>query len=356
MSAHLNAYIAILAGGVGSRFWPASTRQRPKQFLPLASETVLIDETLDRAVQLVGESRVRVIASAQLLSLMRDSLDRRGVDSLAEPQRKGTGPALAWAAHEIERENPGAVMISMHADHRIGGAPDGLQATLKESMQRAREGYLCCIGVRPTRAETGYGYMQLGTELGHGSFEVKKFVEKPNMETAKRYTESGDHLWNSGIFVWHCADLLTAVEAHAHELHRAIPLLSQGNVQGFFDVANPIAIDVGVMERAGRIAATEARFEWDDLGVWTAVARSRGVDAHGNSVVGDARLLDAQRNVVWTESMRATLIGVSDMIVVEANDEILVLSRAEADRLNLHIRKLEEGNDISLASDTEESA
>ncbi len=355
MSAHLNAYIAILAGGVGSRFWPASTRQRPKQFLPLASDTALIDETLDRAVQLVGESRVRVIASAQLLSLMRDSLDRRGVDSLAEPQAKGTGPALAWAAYEIERESPGAVMISMHADHRIS-PPAGLRATLEESMQRAREGYLCCIGVRPNRPETGYGYMQLGDELDRSSFEVKKFVEKPDIETAKRYAESGDYLWNSGIFVWHCADLLTAVEAHAHELHRAIPLLSQGDVQGFFDVANPIAIDVGVLERAGRIAATEARFEWDDLGVWTAVARSRGVDDRGNSVVGAARLLASERNVVWTESLRATLIGVSDMVVVEANDELLVLSRAEADRLNLHIRKLEEQDNTSKASDTKESA
>ena len=156
--------------------------------------------------------------------------------------------------------------------------------------------------------------------------------------------------------MWHCADLLTAVEAHAHELHRAIPLLSQGDVQGFFDVANPIAIDVGVLERAGRIAATEARFEWDDLGVWTAVARSRGVDDRGNSVVGAARLLASERNVVWTESLRATLIGVSDMVVVEANDELLVLSRAEADRLNLHIRKLEERDNTSKASDTKESA
>jgi mannose-1-phosphate guanylyltransferase len=246
-------------------------------------------------------------------------------------------------------------MISMHADHRIA-PPDGLRSTLEESLKRAGEGYLCCIGVRPNRAETGYGYMQLGTELGRGSFEVENFVEKPDMETAKRYVDSGDYLWNSGIFVWHCADLFTAVEAHTHELHRALPLLSQGNVQGFFDVAQPIAIDVGVMERAGRIATTEARFEWDDLGVWTAVARSRGVDDHGNSVVGSARLLDAKRNVVWTESMRATLIGVSDMVVVEANDEILVLSRAEVEKLNLHIQKLEERDNTTPASDPKESA
>ena len=350
MSAHLNAYIAILAGGIGSRFWPASTLQRPKQFLPLASPTALIEETLDRAVQLVGGSRVRVVASAQFLSLMRESLERRGVGSLAEPRARGTGPALAWAAHEIERESPGAVMISMHADHRI--APfNGLRTTLEETMRRAREGYLCCIGVRPDRPETGYGYMELGAELGDGSFEVKNFVEKPDPETAERYASSGDYLWNSGIFVWHCADLFTAVEAHAHELHRALPLLSRGDVEGFFDATHPIAIDVGVMERAGRIATTEARFEWDDLGVWSSVARSRGVDDHGNTVVGSGRLLDAKRNVVWTESTRATLIGVSDLIVVEANEEILVMSRSEAARLNVHIRKLEERTGTSPASD-----
>ncbi|MCG8468305.1 MAG: NTP transferase domain-containing protein, partial [Gemmatimonadetes bacterium] len=201
MTTHLNAYAAILAGGIGSRFWPASTPARPKQLLPLAGPEPLIDETLDRAIALVGADRVRVVASAPFVELMRGAMTPRGVPALAEPMARGTGPALAWAAHAIERETPGAVMISMHSDHRI--VPfDGLRETLAEAIERAAEGYLCCIGVRPDRPETGYGYVELGEPVGEGSYTVQRFVEKPDHETAVRYRKSGAHLWNTGIFIW----------------------------------------------------------------------------------------------------------------------------------------------------------
>lgn len=340
LSAHLNAYTTILAGGIGSRFWPASTPDRPKQFLPLASRTPLIEETLDRAVELVGAPRVRVVASRRLVDLMQGSLEERGVQSLSEPRARGTGPALVWAAHRLESEHPGAIMISMHADHRISPF-EGLRETLAEAVERARDGFLCCVGVRPSRPEIGYGYVELGEELTSGSYEVKRFVEKPDEETARSYVDSGRFLWNSGIFIWRAADLLAAAAAHATELGAGLPRLDAGDVAGFFDEVEPVAIDVCVMERAGRVATVEARFDWDDLGVWSAIGRSRGVDADGNTVVGAARLLDATDNVVWTESVRATLIGVSDLVVVEANGELLVMARDEAPRLGVRIAEIE---------------
>lgn len=337
---HLEAYCAILAGGIGRRFWPASTPSRPKQLLPLAGQGPLIDDTLARAVALVGRPRVRVVASERLVELMRPNLRAAGVQALIEPQPRGTGPALIWAASEIERTRPGALMISMHADHRIEPA-EALRDTIQPAVEAAREGYLCCIGVRPDRPETGFGYVETGRDTASGAREVRRFVEKPDPATARSWLEAGRFLWNSGIFVWRAADLLETARRCAHELEDAWPALERGDSEDFFARAEPVAIDVCVMERADRVATVEARFAWDDLGVWSALARSKGVDEDGNAAVGPARLLDATDNVVWTESRRATVIGVSGLVIVEANGEILVMPRDEATRLDAHLEQID---------------
>lgn len=335
---HLEAYCAVLAGGIGRRFWPASTPARPKQLLPLAGPDPLIDDTLARAVALVGAPRVRVVAAERLVELMRPNLDAAGVDALIEPKARGTGPALVWAAAEIERAQPGSLMISMHADHRIEPA-GALVETLQPALEAALEGYLCCVGVRPDRAETGFGYLETGRETASGAREVRRFVEKPDAATAREYLKSGRFLWNSGIFVWRAADLLEAARNCARELAGAWPALERGDAEAFFARVQPVAIDVCVMERAERVAAVEARFAWDDLGVWSALLRSRELDEAGNASVGSTRLIDAADNVVWTESRRATVIGVSDLVIVEANGELLVMPREEAAELDAHLGK-----------------
>ncbi|WP_419161836.1 mannose-1-phosphate guanylyltransferase [Candidatus Palauibacter sp.] len=341
---HFKAYCAVLAGGIGRRFWPASTPDRPKQFLPLASPVPLIDETLARAVGLVGADRVRVVAPPRLARLMRSSLEAAGVDTLIEPRARGTGPALVWAASEIERADPGALMISMHADHRISPAR-GLFETLGPALEAARDGYLCCVGVRPDRPETGFGYVETGREIAAGAREVTRFVEKPDAATAEAYLDSGQSLWNSGIFVWRAADLLEVARSQARELTAGWPALERGDERTFFERAEPVSIDVCVMERADRVATVEANFAWDDLGVWGALPRGRGTDEAGNSVVGSARLLDATGNVVWTETRRATVIGVSDLVIAEANGELLVMPREEAARLDSHLRQIDEAGE-----------
>ncbi len=340
MSVHFDAYCTVLAGGIGRRFWPASTPDRPKQFLPLAGPTPLLDETLARAAGLVGAGRVRVLASGHLVQLMRPALEGSGIRALVEPRARGTGPALVWAASEIEREDPGAVMISLHADHRI--APEAaLRDTLESAVEAARAGYLCCVGVRPDRPETGFGYVEVGRELPSGAREVRRFVEKPGPGTAREYVESGRFLWNSGIFVWRAADLLAAARAHASELAAGWAALEDGNAGEFFAQAGATAIDVCVMERADRVATVEASFAWDDLGVWSALPRAQASDDAGNVVTGSARLLDAADNVVWTEARRATVIGVSGLVIVEANGEVLVMPREETAALDAHLRRLE---------------
>ncbi len=339
----LDAWITVLAGGIGSRFWPASTPERPKQLLPLVGPRSLFDDTLARATRITDPSRVRVLASAGLLPVLEPGIERAGAGAIIEPASRGTGPALVWAAAVLEESQPGTVMISMAADHRI--APlSGLKATLEKAVRVARDGYLCCIGVPPTRPDVGYGYVQRGTHVGPGSSEVQRFVEKPDPETARRYLGEG-FLWNAGIFAWRTTDLLEAARIHAHELRASLDNLDLDDPEGFFDRAEPVAIDSCVMERADRVAVVEAEFEWDDHGVWEALARNRAaLGAEGNVVRGQARLHKAEHNIVWTESRRATLIGVSDLVVVEANGEVLVMPRSEAGALNQHLRAMEEND------------
>ena len=334
MTPSLDAFAVILAGGSGTRFWPASTPTHPKQFLPLVSDTPLLVETAERAEALVGRDRIRIVSGAPLAEATRRALpDLIDEQFLFEPRARGTGPALTWASHELLLRHEEAMLISMHADHRIQPLGAFRDAAAK-AIDAARGGRLCCLGVRPNRAETGYGYVRLGSELAPGVFRVDAFVEKPSAQTAEAYLRSGEYLWNTGIFVWRGADFIAAVEQHSPEIRAGLPHLRNGDVETFFDSVEMISVDVSVMERAGRIATVEAGFEWDDVGVWTAVARTRGQDPAGNTAVGAARFGGASDNIVWTDRVRATLLGVSGLVVVEANGELLVTTRDLAPRLN----------------------
>jgi mannose-1-phosphate guanylyltransferase len=341
MTKTVDAYAVILAGGSGTRFWPASTPDRPKQLLPLAGDRPLVVQTLDRATALVGRERIRLVAGADLTRQIRREVPwlTEG-QCLIEPQARGTGPALAWAASQLVAVDPSGVMISMHADHRIEPL-DHFTATVDEAVEYARlEHRLVCIGAEPDRPETGYGYLKLGRAQRGAVFDVERFVEKPDPETADRYVASGRYLWNTGIFVWRAADLLAEIERSTPEIRDALPCLRDADPEAFFSQVEPISVDVGVMERAEKIGVVKARFQWDDVGVWDSLSRTRPVDADGNVHVGDARFVDAGDNVVWTESRRATLFGVDELIIVESGDEILVMTRDRAAQLKTLLERL----------------
>jgi mannose-1-phosphate guanylyltransferase len=334
MTGTLDAFAVILAGGSGTRFWPASTPARPKQFLPLLSHAPLLVETVERAEALVGRDRIRIVSGVALADTTRRTLpDLTEEQFLFEPRPRGTGPALAWATHALRRQDPEAVVISMHADHRI--APfDAFRQATEKAIAAARDGFLCCLSARPDRPETGYGYVRAGKSLAPGVFRVDAFVEKPDVVTAEAYLRSGEYLWNTGIFVWRVGDFLGAIEENAREISAALPALERDDVDAFFEQVESISVDVAVMERADRIATIESEFEWDDVGVWNAVARTRGADASDNTVIGTARFGDASDNIVWTEQVRATLLGVTGLVVVEANGELLITTKELAPRLN----------------------
>ena len=321
-----------------------STPDRPKQLLPLAGPDPLIVDTLARARALVPDERVRVLAGPGLVEPFR-----RGVPALAgsaylvEPQAKGTCPALARAARVVERLDPDAVLVSLHSDHLIRPL-EAFRETVLGAARVAREHeLLVTIGVTPDRVETGFGHVQPGEPLeaaGVRAFRVEAFHEKPDAATARRYMDEG-YLWNSGIFVWKASVFLEEVRRHAPEVAEALPLLERGP-EAFFDAVPSCVVDKAVLERSERVATVLASFEWDDVGSWEALVRTREPDAGGNVGVGDVQVVDGSGNVAWADEGRVVLWGVSDLVVVRAARATLVMPRARAADLKSLLKELGE--------------
>lgn len=330
-------WITVLAGGVGSRFWPVSTPVRPKQLLPLGGDRPIVEDTVNRALALVPRERIRILAGGSVADRILASLPDFGPDALLrEPRARGTGPVLAWAAWELNRLDPDAIHVSLHSDHVIEPL-ERFQAVIRRAAEvAARFDRLVTVGVVPDRPETGYGYVLPGTALplegAPEAFEVQAFVEKPDAETAARYVSTG-YLWNSGIFAWKASVLLDEIRAVAPEIGRILPYLEEGDVSGFFDAAETVAIDVAVMERSRRVATVRAAFHWDDVGSWEALGRTREADAGGNVRIGDAHVVDGGHNIAYSEDGSVVLFGVDDMVVVHSGDITLVTPRVRAAEL-----------------------
>lgn len=343
MLADPSAWVVVLAGGVGSRFWPVSTPERPKQVLPLAGERPLICDTIERARSLVPDARIRILAGAHLAQPIREALRDFPEDGLwIEPRARGTAPVLAWAASRLARIEPEAVMISLHADHLVRPLKAFEETVATAVAVARRDERLVCVGAAPDRVETGYGHIEPGEPLPSAgvaqAYAVRAFHEKPDTETARRYVEAG-YLWNTGIFVWKVSVLLEEIERHAPEIHDHLSLLARGDVP-FFDSVPVSVIDRAVMERSRRVAVVGATFSWDDIGSWEALSRAREADRDGNVLVGDARAVHARDNIVFAESGSVVLFGTAGLVVVRTAELTLVLPRERAADLKALLAEL----------------
>lgn len=354
----LGTTAVVLAGGIGSRFWPASRPDRPKQLLPLAGDDPLIVDTVRRAERLVGVGQVRLLTGAALVEPFRSVLpDYTEAHFWVEPVARSTGPALAWAAARIVADDPGGVMVSLHADHLIRPF-EAFAGAVERAVAAARERHaLVCLGIRPTRPETGYGYIEPGEGTGPGVRVVRRFVEKPDAATAREYLAAGDYLWNSGIFVWRAADFLAAIRRYTPEIAGALPALDApvDGADAFFGAVQPISVDVGVLERADDVEVVPGDFAWDDVGTWSALARTRDADTDGNVTVGRVRAIEARDNIVWSENGRVVLFGVEDLVVVRSGGETLVTHRDLAPELKRAISQLDLDSRAGLEPETEDS-
>ncbi|MFB6069260.1 MAG: mannose-1-phosphate guanylyltransferase [Halobacterium sp.] len=310
----------LLAGGTGTRLYPASRSYRPKQFLALGDDDrSLLRSTADRAA--FADEIVAVTRDAYA-DRVREELPEASV--LVEPAGRDTGPALAYAASEVRDRFADAVMLCLPSDHVVG---DGFRDTAATAVDVAeRTGALVTLGVEPDRPATGYGYVEPGADRGD-HYDVDVFREKPDAATAERLLDAGC-LWNAGMFAWTPDAFLTA--ARAGPLEPVVDALESGKPDEAFDHADPVSVDYAVLERATDVRVVPADFAWDDVGAWDAIGRLRDGE---NAVLGDATTIDARGNVVASDDKHVSVVGADDLVVAAYDDRVLVVPTEDAQRV-----------------------
>jgi len=343
----------VLAGGTGTRLYPASRSDRPKQFLAFDGDRSLLAETVARAG---FADETYVLTRPDLADDAREHAPAAGV--LTEPEPRDTGPALVYATHRIREQVGDCVLVCLPSDHhvesedtteesdlgteRVPPANGEFAATMERAARVASEtGDLVTVGVEPTRPETGYGYLKPGdereTSAGGAYYPVTTFTEKPDQGAAMRYRHHG-YYWNAGMFAWTPDAFLR--EARETPLGPLVEALDAGDAEGGFDAVDPVSVDDAVLEATDRAAVVPATFEWDDLGAWDAMWRVLDTDADGNATLGDTLAIDAEDNVVATDG-RAGVVGVDGLVVASYDGHTLVVPRREGQRVREVVAELE---------------
>jgi mannose-1-phosphate guanylyltransferase/mannose-6-phosphate isomerase len=313
--------------------------------LRVVGDRTLLEATLDRARRFAREDRIWIVCGAEQARATRKESGLPASRVLVEPRRRNTAMAAAWAAHRVRAVDEDAVMAVLAADHHVPDVRAFARDIRLAAKAAAQAGALVTLGIEPTRPETGYGYIQSGSAApGHPRLrEVRRFVEKPDTATAKRYLRRGDYRWNAGIFVWTANALLEEIERHAPEVHRALaPFRKPGSrtrkaVEAAYRRAPSLPVDVAVMERSGRVWTLPVRWAWSDVGTWASLADQLGVGQPGQGPGGDAgnRVIDAasggevflegsHNNLIWVGGRLVALLGVEDLVVVDTEDVIFV--------------------------------
>lgn len=349
-----NVHAVIMAGGAGTRFWPASRMRRPKQLLPLGGgDEPLLAATVRRLAPLVTEDRITVVTGEHLEGATAAALP--GVPRhriLCEPAPRNTAPCIAWASAVIERLDPDALVMVLPSDHFISDEP-GFRDVLARALRAAESGRVVTVGVVPTRPETGYGYIEVGDDLGDGAKQVARFVEKPDRARAEAFLAGGKHLWNAGMFFFRARDMRELVAAHLPELAAGIARIEAATgrhdatevLRAVFPTLPSVSIDHGVMEKAAGLTVVPGSFGWNDVGSWESAWELGEKDASGNAIDAGATVIDGKGNLVRVlgggqGKKVIALVGVEDLVVVDTDDALLVLPRARAQDVRLIVDAL----------------
>jgi mannose-1-phosphate guanylyltransferase len=355
--AHLMLYAVIMAGGSGTRFWPKSRRDRPKQLLKLAGDRTMIQQTVDRIAPLVPFERILIITGSDQAQATRDQLpELPAANIIAEPCPRDTAPCVGLAAWHVARRTPDATMIIMPADHVIAPAEtflDSIRAAV--SVVADEPDSLVTFGIAPTRPETGYGYIERGERITAADpnappvFRVVQVREKTDRATSETFLAAGRFAWNSGIFIWKARTILGEIETHRPEL--AAALARVGKALGTPDESDVIAveyprmervpIDKAVMEKAARVLVLEVAYSWNDVGDWRALAGLIPADAARNSLQGDVVIRDVKDSIVISDDGGLIVaLGVEDLIVVQSGKATLVARKDQLDKLKALVESL----------------
>lgn len=344
----------IMAGGIGSRFWPMSQESMPKQFLDvLGTGKTLIQMTVDRLAKVAPRNQIFVMTNTAYADLVAEQTGLDASQILCEPERKNTAPCIAYAAHKIHDLNPNANLIVAPSDHLIMDE-NAFVSIINTAIETAQNNRIVTLGIKPSRPDTGYGYIHFdarsGNELGAVK-EVKQFTEKPNHDKAKEFVASGDYYWNSGIFIWKASTVIDGIKEFKPAVHELF--CSKGNdynssnEQAFVDEAfkqvESVSIDYALLEPATNVSVVLSDFGWSDLGTWGSLYTHLQQDENGNAVIGDkVHLFDSKNCIVNVpQGKKVVLQGLDNYIVVEANDTLMVIKKQDEQQIKEYSKAAE---------------
>jgi len=355
MQKNQNLYVVLMAGGVGVRFWPYSRNAKPKQFLDiLGTGRTLLQATYDRFAAVCPKENIFIVTSGEYVALTAEQLpDLAPEQILAEPMRKNTAPCIAYAAWHIRSLNPDAVMVVSPSDHLILQEQVFQEIILRAAEKADAQDCLVTLGIKPTRPETGYGYIQF-LDSKKPLKKVKTFTEKPELSIAKKFVESGDFVWNAGIFIWSAASICKAMETHTPDIAEAFSdyvanRSAAGNAQALeqaYSVCKNISIDFGVMEKAENVFVMLANFPWSDLGSWGSLHEASQRDQNNNHIEGKALTYDTRNSFLKGPEGKLMVVQGLNSYLVGWFDDVLII--CDKDREELFRRYV---NDIRTLDD-----
>lgn len=327
----------IMAGGKGTRFWPLSTEEKPKQFLNLIGEETMIQMTVNRITPIIPIEKVFVCTGEMYVDLVKEQLPELPEQNIIiEPEGRNTAPCIALSAFIIKKYYKDANMIVLPSDHLISDE-DEFRNVIKNADEFVKENKeaIITLGMEPSRPETGYGYIRYGNDEkeinNHKVIKVDAFVEKPNKEKAEAYIKEGNYLWNGGMFLWSADNILNQIEKYSNDTYKALKDIEtvaneeiQELINNNYHKTEAISIDYAVMEKSDSIYVVPSRFGWDDVGSWEALDRYREKDDKGNVLVGSAKVVDSHESLVISSSHDIVVEGLRDIYVIENDGKILV--------------------------------
>lgn len=327
-----------MAGGIGSRFWPLSTRKYPKQFQDiLGTGRTMIQQTYDRISRIIPPENIYVITSEEYTDLSKSQLPEIPEQNIVgEPMMKNTSACNIYMVNKIMQKDADANLVVLPADHLILHEESFLKKVKLALKMASEHDYLITLGIRPTRPDTGYGYIQFTEKKGEELYKVKTFTEKPSLEIARSFIESGDFLWNAGIFIWNLKTIAAAFEKYLPEIYRQFSMCEYNTVkekpciEAIYPKVNKISIDNGILEKAQNVYVIPSEFGWSDLGTWTSIYENADKDENNNSVNGKHFLIySSEGNIIRGRKNKAMIIdGLKDYIVVDTDKALLICPRS----------------------------
>ncbi len=357
----MRMYAVIPAGGSGTRLWPASRAARPKFLLPFPGPRTMLQSTLDRLEGLVDPAHTFILTGRQhAVSVGRQLPNVPQQNIVVEPAARGSGPAIGFGAMLVAMRDPDAIMGSFAADHFIADEPVFRQA-VQSAAEVARDGYLVTIGIQPGRPETGYGYIRQGESLGEHNglqaFVVEEFKEKPDLETATRYVESGEYLWNASIFVWQARTLIEAMKELIPDVYSCLESIAaewdtdqrDAVLEERWPELRDVTIDHGIMEHASRVAVVPADCGWTDLGDWNSLGEVLATSGEDNLSIQARHIAeDTHATLVFGNSRTVATLGVENLVIVDTDDVLLVCDRSRAQDVRRIVQRLKDNGDTGL--------